>query len=404
MIIQHIQAKKSEKKQLVAAYCRVSSNHTNQQESLGTQKKYYVQYIRRKTNWKLAGVYADEGISGTSAQKRPGFQQMITDAKSGKLDIILVKSISRFSRNAVECQRYVRLLKECGVQVIFEEEGIDSMNPSSDLIFNIRAAFAQEESRIISENVRWTYRKNFENGVYHRGNNRVLGYDEINGELLPNADAETVHCIFHMFADGIGLPEICRELQKRAAKRLRSSKEFNSATLLRMLRNELYVGDLCAGKSASSSFFAGQEKQNQSPGGYWLNHHTAIVSREIWNKVQNRLDEMEEMKMQGVPKAYGNHHVFYGRIYCGECGAFYKRRTLTRRDGISYKAWNCAERQKGRNGNGCKCRIVKEEELKAEIAASLKWEGFDEKRFCEQVKKVRVGREGIHIEPDKFFS
>lgn len=403
MIIHHIPAKQSGRKQRVAAYCRVSSSCASQEESFATQKKYYELYIGSNPDWDAAGIYSDEGITGTSVQKRPGFRQMIADAQSGKLDIILVKSISRFSRNAVECQRYVCLLKEHRVQVIFEEEGIDSMNPASDLIFNIRTAFAQEESRIISENVRWTYRKNFENGVYHRGNNRVLGYDEIDGELVPNACAETVRLIFHMFADGVSLLEICRELRNQGVKRLRSEKDYDSVTLARMLHNELYVGDLRTGKSVSNSFFSSQDKHTQGPSGYWYDHHSAIIDREVWNKVQSRLDAMEEMKTLGIPKVYGNHHMFYGKLYCGECGAFYKRRTLTSKNGALYKAWNCTERQKGKSGNGCKCRTVKEEALKAEIVAFLKWESFDEKCFSKQVKKVWVRRAGIHIETNKVF-
>lgn len=398
MIIHHIPAKQSGRKQRVAAYCRVSSNCSSQEESFATQKKYYALYIGNNPDWKPAGIYFDEGITGTFVRKRPGFQQMIADAQTGKMDIILVKSISRFSRNAMECQRYVRLLKEYRVQVIFEEEGIDSMNPASDLIFNIRAAFAQEESRIISENVRWTYQKNFENGIYHRGNRRVLGYDEVDGELVLNDDARTVRLIFRMFADGASLHEICNDLQKQGVKRLRSGKAYDSCTLLRMLRNELYAGDLRTWKSTSNSFFTELTEQNKNPSGYWLAHHSAIIDRATWNKVQCRLDEMDAIKAQGIPQAHGNHHMFYGKLYCGECGAFFKRRTLTNRDCTFYKAWNCAERQKGKKGNGCKCRIVKEEDLKAEIVSSLKWESFDEQQFSEQVKKMWVERSKIRIE------
>lgn len=398
MIIHHIPVQQSGRKQRVAAYCRVSSNCASQEESFAIQKKYYELYIGKNPEWEAAGIYSDEGITGTSVRERPGFQQMIEDAQTGKMDIILTKSISRFSRNAVECQRHVRLLKENRVQVIFEEESIDSMNPASDLVFNIRAAFAQEESRIISENVRWTYRKNFENGIYHRGNNRVLGYEEIDGKLVPNADADTVRLIFQMFADGVSLQETCQQLQNRGAKRLRSKNAYDSVTLLRMLRNELYAGDLYTGKTISNSIFADLEKQNKNQSKYWQNHHEPIVPRGIWDKVQCRLDEMDTMKAQGIPRIHGDHHMFYGKLYCGECGAFFKRRTLANRDGTSYKAWNCAERQKGKKGNGCKCRIVKEEDIKNEIASSMNWESFDEKQFSEQIKKVWVGKNTVCID------
>lgn len=288
MIIQHIPAKNSGTKQRVAAYCRVSSSHFNQGESFDVQKKHYTQYIGSNPEWETAGIYSDEGITGTSVRKRPGFQQMIADALSGKIDIILVKSISRFSRNAVECQRYARLLKEHRVRVLFEEESIDNLDPISDLCFSIRAAFAQEESRIISENVRWTYQKNFENGIYHRGNKRVLGYDEIDGQLVPNGDADTVRTIFALFVEGCSFSEIRKQLQRIGARRLRSTKPFDTPTLRRMLKNEIYVGDLCLCKSRPASFM---NLRPDSPNGrtIWNDHHTPIIDRTTWNTAQQIL-------------------------------------------------------------------------------------------------------------------
>ena len=231
----------------------------------------------------------------------------------------------------------------------------------------------------------------------------MLGYDEIDGELVPNAEADTVRLIFWMFADGASLHEICEALQNRGVKRLRSKNSYDSATLLRMLRNELYAGDLRTWKSASNSFFTERAEQNKNISRYWFDHHSAIIDRETWNKVQCRLDEMDAMQAQSLSRAHGNHHVFYGKLYCSECGAFFKRRTLAGWNGASYKAWNCAERQKGKKGNGCKCRIVKEEELKAEIASSMKWESFDETQFSEQVRKVWVGKKEVRIESDRVI-
>ncbi len=152
-----------------AAYCRVSTDKDAQQESFETQKNYYTELINSKPSWILVNIYADEGRSGTSAEHRPQFMQMLTDAKAGMIDIILVKSISRFARNAADCQNYARKLKTYGVEVRFEREGISNMDPSADFIFSMLAVVAQEESHSISENVRWRYKKDFEKGIYHMG-------------------------------------------------------------------------------------------------------------------------------------------------------------------------------------------------------------------------------------------
>lgn len=289
MIIRHLPAGQNRHMKRVAAYCRVSSLLEGQEESLDVQKRYYKKYISARQDWEYAGIYSDAGVSGTSVHKRQGFQEMICDALAKKIDIILVKSISRFSRNAVECQQYVHLLRETGVRVFFEKEGIDSLNPGSDLVFSIRAAFAQEESRIISENVRWTYRKNFASGIYRMGSNRILGYSQREGSMIPNEDAQTVRIIFEMYADGVSLADIRRELQARGAKRLRSNKPFDVATLRRILKNEWYVGDLKTMKSQAQRQVKGK-KNPEDVERYWENHHTAIISREIWDRVQDRLE------------------------------------------------------------------------------------------------------------------
>lgn len=281
MIIHHIPAKVC--KPRVAAYCRVSSLYDSQEESLEVQKRYYRQYILDRQDWEAAGLYVDEGINGASIQKRRSFQNMLEDAMNGKIDVILVKSISGFSRNAVECQVSVRKLKTKGVRVIFGREKINSMNAESEFIFNIRAAFAQEESRMLSENVRWVYRKNFESGVYHMGNHRVLGYDEIDGQLTPNKDAATVRAVFELFAKGKSYREICRHLEKSGARRLRSDAPFTAAVLKRMLYNPLYSGDLHTLRSMSMCFLQGGRTSNtECEWHYWKDHHAAIVDRETW--------------------------------------------------------------------------------------------------------------------------
>lgn len=295
MTIHYLPAARREHRMRVAAYCRVSTLMESQEESLETQRAYYGEYIARCEQWDNAGIYADEGLSGLHADKRPAFLQMMEDAMAGCIDLILVKSISRFSRNAMECQRVVRQLKSHGVYVYFEKERINSGDPYSELVFNIRAAYAQEESRIIGENVRWSCRKNFEQGIHHLGNNRILGYDEVEGVLTPNAQASTVQKIFRMYAEGASLAQISRTLDAVGAKRLRSGKPFNASVLRSILTNEAYVGDLRTMKNPPRQLLnRPRERDACGKSLYWKDHHPAIIERAVWEAVQRRMQRSRE--------------------------------------------------------------------------------------------------------------
>ena len=175
MRVRKVCSEREQRKLNVAAYARVSTLSEEQDESFETQVEYYTTLISNTEAWNLVDIYADHGKSGLSADKRPGFQRMFRDAMAGKIDKILVKSISRFGRNSLEAETYVHKLKEKGVEVFFEREGISSFNPQSDMVFSFLAAVTQEESKSISQNIRWTYEKLAEKGIRHLGNNRVLG-------------------------------------------------------------------------------------------------------------------------------------------------------------------------------------------------------------------------------------
>lgn len=391
MIIRRIPAQSGAQRRRVAAYCRVSTLLDGQEESFAVQRRHYERRIRENGEWEYAGVYGDCGLSG-AFERRPGFARLVEDVMAGKIDVVLVKSISRFSRNAVECQRVVRRFRARGARVLFEKEGIDSMDASSDLIFNLRAAFAQEESRMIGENVRWTYRRQFEMGVYHMGSNRALGYDEQEGVLTPNADAAAVRLAFEMYASGAALREICLRLEAMGAHRLRSSRAFTADALRRMLGNELYAGDLRPLKSRDQTQVSAWSAR------YWRDHHAPIVDRETWEVVQARLNAESVARSRGVSTA-GEHHPLYGRLFCADCGAPFKRRTLRGADGAYYKAWNCRERQKGRSGNGRRCPIVREDALMAELCARMDMEDFDPQRFAAEVSELRMGERGLEIRP-----
>jgi DNA invertase Pin-like site-specific DNA recombinase len=227
----------------VAAYFRVSTLKENQEESFETQQCYYTDLINHTAGWQPVKVYADEGFSGVLAEKRPGCMAMMADARGNLIDIILVKSISRFARNAKEAQRYVHELKGLGVEVRFECEGISSMDGSAEMAFSMLAVAAQEESRSISENMKWSLRKHAEQGIRHLGSNRILGYNETDCVLVPNQDAWIVRVIFEDYAAGLYPIEIQRHLEDLGAVNSSTKRIPGSGNMRKVLSNEVSVGD-----------------------------------------------------------------------------------------------------------------------------------------------------------------
>ena len=402
MIIRKIESKTALRKKRVAAYARVSTEAEEQQESLRTQVNYYETFIRQNPTWEYVKVYADPGRSGTSAEHRPEFQQMVSDAKAGKLDVILVKSISRFARNVADAQKYVHELKAHEVEVRFEREAISSFDPASDMIFSVLAAVAQEESRSISENVKWSYRKHAEKGIRRIGNNRVLGYDtDKSGKLVPNGDAWIIRQVFADYVSGLMPAQIAKRLDEAGAKRMRCDKPFEIPVIMKILRNELYVGDRLLQKEAPHHYLTKRPDPTALYASYYIsNDHEPIVDRETWNRVKALLEQRKGEREEGV-HIREKTHFLYGKVFCADCGAPYRRRTMTRSK-EAIKAWNCAERQKGKLGNGCKNTIIREDELLKAISEKLGWawndaERFDADRFMTMVQRVEISVEGITV-------
>lgn len=355
-------------KKRVAAYCRVSTLLDEQQDSLENQTTYYSHLIRNNNEWEFAGIYSDER-SGTESKHRIGFQNLIKDAQDGKVDIILVKSISRFARNAVDCLETLKILSSQGVRVIFEKEHIDSSDPTCFMYLSLMAAIAEDESRSISENTAWTNRQKVERGEYNLGNNRIMGYDSVDGTLVPNTDAPVIRFIFESFASGLGYHEISRRLELLGKHRMRSDKPFTASQLRAMLRNETYVGDKLLQKQAPKDFLTKRPKKNVAyKSNYLWDDHEGIVSRELWNQVQERVKKDAEEVAQGIRRSGNCDHELYGKVSCGWCGSWYRRRMVPTGRKVDGKierhpVWMCADRVKGKEGNGCKGRNVNEEEL-----------------------------------------
>ena len=260
MKITYIPRTRDLRKRKVAAYCRVSTLLEEQEDSFEFQQAYYRAFILAHEDWEFVGIYSDEK-SGTKTKNRPGFNQLIEDALSGEIDYILCKSVSRFSRNQVDCKKYVQLLVGNGVNIQFEKENIDTGNPGSSMMFSFLSTISQDESRSISENVKWAYKERFKQGTYNLGNNRVLGYDCVDGRLVPNKDAEIVRLIFQLYLLGNTMREIAEELKTQGFVG-RNGKALTRAGVSYILSNETYIGDKKLQKRAPKNYLTKQPEKN----------------------------------------------------------------------------------------------------------------------------------------------
>ena len=321
----------------VAAYCRVSTEHEDQANSLVSQRRYFTEYIRSHTDWELVDIYYDEGISGTQTAKREGFKRMIQDAMAGNMDLILTKEVSRFARNTVDTLYYTRKLKEYKIGVIFTIDNIDTREQDGELRLTIMASIAQEESRKTSERVKWGQKRRMEQGVVF--GRELLGYGVKDGKLYINEEeARIVRAIFHKYTnEEKGTYVIARELFEEGFPS-KSGLLWSNASILRILKNEKYVGDLCQKKTITPDYLTHKKKYNRGEEEkiYITDHHAPIIHRELWNRTQEAL-RVRKLKT-GELKKYSSRYWCSGKLICGRCGRSFVSRTKTRKDGSLYKA------------------------------------------------------------------
>lgn len=258
----------------VAAYCRVSTEEEEQQSSFETQKLYYTEKITSTPEWEIAGIYADDGISGVHTKKRDGFNQMIQDCKKRKIDLILTKSISRFARNTLDSIQYVRMLKALGIAVIFEKENINTSTMNSEMILTVLSAFAQAESESISQNVARGKRMGFRQGKFPFPYRQILGYrkgSDGKPEIIPE-EAEVIRMIFNSYLQGASLQTIKKRLEADGVLTARGNKKWSSESVQRILQNEKYCGDVLLQKTFIEDVLTGVSKKNtgQLPQYYML--------------------------------------------------------------------------------------------------------------------------------------
>lgn len=287
-------------------------------------------------------IYMEEGLSGTNTKKRKEFNRMIAGAKNGEFDLIITKEISRFARNTLDSISYTRDLKKHGVGVIFLNDNINTLDEDAELRLAILSSIAQEESRKISERVKWGQKRQMEQGVVF--GRSMLGYDVKDGKLYINEEgANVVRLIFHKFVnEKKGTYVIARELREEGIKPIRG-KEWQNTVILRIIRNEKYCGDLVQKKTYTPDFLSHEKKYNRGQEEFVIikNHHKPIISREIFEEA-NRILDARSLSQKGQSK-YSNRYLFSGKIKCRYCGSSYVARYKTRKDGSHYKAWRCKE-------------------------------------------------------------
>ncbi len=348
-------------KRKVAAYARVSTDQEEQLTSYEAQVSYYTDFIQANDDWKFVKVYTDEGVTGTSTKHREGFQEMIEDALAGKIDLIVTKSVSRFARNTVDSLTNIRLLKEHGTEVYFEKESIWSFDSKGELLLTIMSSLAQEESRSISENVRWGQRKKFSDGRYSLNYRHFLGYDKgEDGKLVINPEqAEIVRQIFGMYLEGASPYQIAKRLTEKGIPSPAGKPQWNDLTIRRVLSNETYMGDKLLQKTYSLDFLHKDRlKNNGEVQQYYVEgDHEAIIPPRTFKRVQHEIERRKSCHATGGT-------IFSGKIVCGQCGQIYGPKVWHPKDKYRRVIWQCNDKYRKNGTPRCKTPHLTEEQVK----------------------------------------
>lgn len=363
----------------VAAYARVSSDKDAMLHSLSSQVSYFSKMIQSHDSWKYVGVYSDEGMTGTKI-KRDGFQRMIRDAKAGKIDIIVTKSLSRFARNTVDCLKTIREMKAINVDIFFEEQNIHTLSANGEFLISLLAGYAQEESRQCSENTLWRVRKNFKEGKPYGGSS-MLGYKLEKGRftVVPE-EAEIVRKIFDLYLAGNGFCKIARILTNEGIKSY-TGKAWNKSTLGEIISNVTYTGNLYLQKTYRENHMTKKTMRNKGEKPLYIveGNHEPIISQEIFDKAQ----EIRKAKAVGKNgKRNGPAYPFTGLIYCGECGHLFKHKVTK-----YYESWCCSQYDELGKAY-CASKKIRDDVLRKACADALGIDSFDETTFKENIRRI----------------
>ena len=373
-------------KKKVAAYARVSMETEMLLHSLSAQVSYYNDLIQKNPDWEFAGVYADEGISGTGTAHRDDFNRLLADCDAGKIDMVLVKSISRFARDTVDTLTATRHLKELGIDVYFEREHIHSISDEGELLLTLLASFAQEESRSISENVKWGIRKRFEQGIPN-GHKAPYGY-EWDGEMyriIPE-QGEVVKEIFAKYLSGASAYGIAKELSKRGITR-QKGVPMDDSTVKFILTNPSYTGAMLLQKNFISEGHTRKRNKGELPMYMVEGMFEPLILQGDFEKAQL----IREQRADAAANKNPTLTAFSGLVKCGECGHSVSRRTT------KYgKKWNCNTRER-KGKDVCRLRPVYESELEQAAAAALGLDAFDGDAVKREVGRIVINADSIEF-------
>ena len=359
---------KTEKPKLrVAAYCRVSTDSDEQATSYEAQIEHYTEYISKNPDWIMAGIFADDGISGTNTKKRDEFNRMIEECMSGNIDMIITKSISRFARNTLDCLKYIRQLKDKNIPVYFEKEAINTMDSKGEVLLTIMASLAQQESQSLSQNVKLGIQYRYQQGKVQVNHNRFLGYTkDAEGNLVIDPEqAEIVRRIYREYLQGQSMDKIATGLEADGILTGAGNTKWHTSTINKILRNEKYMGDALLQKTYTTDFLTKKRIKNNGtvPQYYVEDDHEAIIPKDIFLLVQEELVRRRVVHTSdnGKRHCYSCKHCFAQIVFCGECGEFYRRVHWNNR-GCKSIVWRCCSRLEN-TGHVCRARTVNEKLL-----------------------------------------
>ena len=359
----------------VAAYCRVSTDSEEQATSYEAQIEHYTEYIKKNPEWELAGIFADEGLSGTDTRKRGEFNRMIEECMAGKINMVITKSISRFARNTLDCLKYIRQLKDKNIPVFFEKENINTMDSKGEVLLTIMASLAQQESQSLSQNVKLGLQYRYQQGLVQVNHNRFLGYtkDEEGQLIIEPEEAEVVKRIYWEYLEGASLAQIGKSLEADSILTAAGKSKWRPETLKKILQNEKYIGDALLQKTYTVDFLSKKRVKNNGivPQYYVENSHEPIIPRDLYMQVQEEMVRRANLHSGAKEKkrVYSSKYALSSIVYCSKCGDIYRRIAWNNRGKYS-TVWRCCTRVE-HGPKKCAAPTIQESDLQAAVVKAI---------------------------------
>ncbi len=370
----------------VAIYARVSTEYEEQMSSYEAQIEFFEKYVGENPDWDLVGIYSDEAKTGTTRRKRPGFNRMIADALAGEFDLIITKSISRFARNTLDTLECVRDLKAKGVEVFFQNNNLRTFDPHAEMTLTILASIAQEESRNISENIKWSVGKRYKQGIYSLPYASFLGYEKgKDGKpKIVEHEADIVRKIYSLFMTGKTPQQIANYLEEKEISSPQGKQKWQPSTIISILTNEKYMGDARLHKKFVVDFLEKKTKVNEGEvEQYYVDKdHEAIIPPSEFEWVQ-----LEFARRKAIPRKYRGKSCLETKIVCADCGGFYGAKTWHSTDRFRKEIWQCNE--KYRNKEKCNTPVVSEEEIKKKFVMVYNMLTYDKEELLDDCRLMQ---------------